>query len=139
MLFSVLLLVFGLDVYTSESELHISLTGIEPSKGMIYISVYNSKSGFLKPEMAIYKLTIDARQSTHELLKLQLVNCPKIAIACYQDINGNQKLDTNALGIPTEPYAFSNNARGKWKKPTWDDAAINWKLGFPLVLNLHYW
>jgi len=30
----------------------------------------------------------------------------------YHDLNSNDELDKNFLGIPTEPYAFSNNARG---------------------------
>ncbi len=29
-------------------------------------------------------------------------------ISMYQDINGNGKLDSNFLGIPREPFGFSN-------------------------------
>jgi uncharacterized protein (DUF2141 family) len=34
------------------------------------------------------------------------------AIILFHDENGNGKLDRNALGVPTEPYGFSNNVRG---------------------------
>ena len=33
------------------------------------------------------------------------------AVAVYHDENGNGRLDTNLLGLPTERYGFSNNAR----------------------------
>ena len=33
----------------------------------------------------------------------------KYAISVYQDLNNNRELDKNGLGIPVEPYGFSNN------------------------------
>ena len=38
------------------------------------------------------------------------------------DVNDNQKLDTNWIGIPKEPVAISNNARGRLGPPKWKDA-----------------
>ena len=37
------------------------------------------------------------------------------------DENGNGELDANFVGIPREPWAFSNNARGNFGPPTWED------------------
>ncbi len=42
------------------------------------------------------------------------------AIACFQDVNQNDKLDKNLFGIPTEPYGFSNDFRPKFKAPSFD-------------------
>ena len=39
------------------------------------------------------------------------------AVALTQDTNNNDKLDKNFLGIPTEPYAFSNNVRPRFAAP----------------------
>lgn len=44
------------------------------------------------------------------------------SIAVYHDWNSNDKLDTNILGIPNEPYGFSNNARSKWGPPKYEIA-----------------
>ena len=30
-------------------------------------------------------------------------------VAVFQDLNGNEKLDRNLFGAPTEPFGFSNN------------------------------
>ena len=42
--------------------------------------------------------------------------------AIFHDVNNNGKLDKNLLGVPTEPYGFSNNARSKWGPPKYDTA-----------------
>ncbi|GIU67462.1 DUF2141 domain-containing protein [Candidatus Phycosocius spiralis] len=38
-------------------------------------------------------------------------------VRAFRDTNGNQKLDTNLIGIPSEPYAFSNNAKANLGPP----------------------
>ena len=44
------------------------------------------------------------------------------AIRIMHDVNGNDELDANFVGAPTEPYAFSNNARGMFGPAKWEDA-----------------
>lgn len=42
----------------------------------------------------------------------------------FHDMNGNGKLDTNIVGMPTEPFAFSNNAPASYGPAKWKDAAF---------------
>ena len=48
----------------------------------------------------------------------------RYAVAMYHDVDGDESLDTNMLGIPREPYGFSNNAVGRFGPPSFDDAAV---------------
>ena len=41
------------------------------------------------------------------------------AVRAFHDLNGDGKLNTNPFGIPTEPYAFSRDARGAAAPPDW--------------------
>ena len=43
------------------------------------------------------------------------------AVAIYQDLNGNGKLDENMFGIPKEPYAFSNNIVPRFSAPKFEE------------------
>jgi uncharacterized protein (DUF2141 family) len=43
------------------------------------------------------------------------------AVALTQDTNNNDKLDKNFLGIPTEPFAFSNNVRPHLSAPSFKE------------------
>lgn len=40
----------------------------------------------------------------------------------FHDVDGDGQMDVNPFGIPTEPYAFSNNAVGRMGPPEWDQA-----------------
>jgi len=44
------------------------------------------------------------------------------ALAVFHDRNGNKELDKNVLGVPVEPYGFSNDARGTLGPPSIDKA-----------------
>jgi uncharacterized protein (DUF2141 family) len=46
------------------------------------------------------------------------------AATVYHDINSDGKLTTNLMRIPSEPYGFSNNARGAFGPPSFKDAAF---------------
>lgn len=46
------------------------------------------------------------------------------AIKAFHDINGNGALDTNLIGIPTEPYGFSNGQAGRFGPPSFEAASF---------------
>ncbi len=46
------------------------------------------------------------------------------ALAIYQDLNGNKKLDTNLVGYPKEPFGFSQNIKPRFSAPTYDECKI---------------
>lgn len=43
-------------------------------------------------------------------------------VKAYHDVNGNGRMDTNPFGMPTEPFAFSNNAVGNLGPAAWERA-----------------
>lgn len=47
------------------------------------------------------------------------------AISLFVDENGNGKMDTNPIGIPIEPYAFSNDATGNFGPPSFEKAKFS--------------
>lgn len=46
------------------------------------------------------------------------------AVAAFHDRNGDGKLARNILGIPTEPYGFSNNVYGFMGPASFEKAAV---------------
>jgi uncharacterized protein (DUF2141 family) len=47
------------------------------------------------------------------------------AVSAHHDENGNDKLDKNAFGIPTEPYGFSNNPKRGFGPPKFDEVSFS--------------
>jgi len=52
---------------------------------------------------------------------LKNLKAGKYTLAVYHDANSDEKLNKNMLGIPTELYGFSNNARGTFGPPSFAD------------------
>lgn len=44
------------------------------------------------------------------------------ALRAFHDVNGDGQMNTNPFGMPTEPFAFSNNAVGNMGPASWDRA-----------------
>ena len=47
------------------------------------------------------------------------------AVVIIQDLNGNRDLDTNFMGIPKEPYGFSNNPSTTFGPPSFEGAKFS--------------
>jgi hypothetical protein len=58
-----------------------------------------------------------AATSNPQVLKLGDRSAGTYIVAAYFDTNGNRKLDRGVFTNPTEPYAFSNNARNRFSEP----------------------
>jgi uncharacterized protein (DUF2141 family) len=51
------------------------------------------------------------------------------AIQTFQDVNANDKMDTSWLGLPLEPFGFSQDATPFLSKPSFDDVKFNLAAG----------
>lgn len=107
--------------------LQLLLTGLTDGKGSVYIAVFDRKEAFLQTDQARVKKIVPILQSGALEVLLPDLLPGTYAISCFHDLNGNGKLDKNFLGIPSEPYGFSNNARPKFRAPNWEEARFEWK------------
>ena len=57
------------------------------------------------------------------------------AIAVVDDADNDGKMKTGFMGIPTEKVGFSNNARGRFGPPKFDDAVF--ELSAPRTIHIH--
>lgn len=46
------------------------------------------------------------------------------AFRAFHDLDGNGRMNTNPFGLPTEPFAFSNNAQPSMGPAGWDRAYL---------------
>ena len=96
------------------ADLKIAVTGVASADGQIMVALYNSAESYQKTPFR--SITVPAVAGN---VQVEIKDLPPgdYAYALYHDANGNGKLDTNLLGIPSEDYAFSNNAMGKFGPP----------------------
>jgi len=96
----------------------IKITGLLSEKGQVKIAVFNSSETWLG-DHPVYNSTIDV---TSQVVTWKINDVPygDYGIAVFHDENKNGKMDKNLLGIPQEPYGFSNNMRVILGPPQWD-------------------
>jgi uncharacterized protein (DUF2141 family) len=98
--------------------------GLESTEGQVAFAVYDSEESFETREAAVASGRVEA--GGDELSwSVEALQPGSYAVAVYHDLNGNGRLDRNAVGIPTEPYGFSNDARGSFGPPKFGKAAID--------------
>ncbi len=102
----------------------VTIGNIETAKGSLYVALFNNENNFLEDGANPYGKIVPVKSKPTCTVEFDELPFGKYAIAVYHDLNNNGKLDKNMLGIPTEPYAFSNNPAVKWHSPTFQEAAI---------------
>ena len=106
-------------VKTHKLSIHIS--GISKIKGSLFIAVFRATDDF--PVFGKqFKGIIKEVEGKSQNYNFDNLPDGEYALAIYQDVNRNKILDKNLLGIPTEIYGFSNNARRNFSAPSFQEA-----------------
>lgn len=108
-----------LATHSSAAPLTIDLVGVRKQTGTVKLKVvdsaeaYDGKAKGVAGEM--WKPDGETRQFSFDL------PAGHYAVMVIHDANDNGKMDSNVIGIPTEPYGFSNNPQ-VMRKPTFEEA-----------------
>jgi uncharacterized protein (DUF2141 family) len=98
----------------------VVITNLASTHSVVWINFYNAPEKFLKEGQHALHLAVKPDGKTELTLPVALAP-GEWAVALTQDTNDNAKFDKNLLGIPTEPYAFSNNIRPRVSAPTFQE------------------
>ena len=102
------------------TTLNVVVSDLPSDKATLKLYFYNEPSNFLVRNhytMLKYVKPAGRRQLTYSVV----VPPGEWAIAITQDLNENDLVDRNFVGIPTEPFALSNNFKPRFKIPVFDD------------------
>jgi uncharacterized protein (DUF2141 family) len=113
--------------------LTIQVSGAESSAGHIHLYIFTSKTDYLKVPMKGKHLSVDEEGGAVFNFKLSE---GKYSICAFHDKNGNGKLDKGFLGIPTELFAFSNQAKGLFGPPSYQSTLFELNKDTTLKLRL---
>ncbi len=117
------------------ADLTIHIDDVKAAGGRIEVAVYSSAGAFLKTAAGAGGAAATRAANTVVLKDLP---AGEYAFAVFHDANSNGKLDKNLLGIPTEDYAFSNNALGKMGPPSYNSARFTLPAaGATMRISLH--
>lgn len=103
---------------------------VADAKGTIYVALFSDKEGYDEDaSSASGAAEVKGEQVAFTFKDLQP---GRYAVKAFQDMNGDGELNTSAIGIPTEPFAFSNNAPAGFGPPSFEKAAFQLEAGTTL-------
>lgn len=89
------------------ATVEVEVEGIEPVSGAVYVALCQ---GGLSEADCRTGQEAPARTAAQRFV-FEDVTPGGYAVAAFQDVNGNGRLDRTGLGLPLEPYGFSGDAR----------------------------
>ena len=104
------------------AELQLNVADGPAAASTLYVALFDSADAY-SADKALASQTAPMRDGAAQIVFRGLAP-GRYAVRMFADENGNAKLDTNLVGMPTERYGFSNDAKGNRGAPGFDAAAI---------------
>ena len=101
----------------------VQLTGFENDQGTVKLCVCRSEDEYTGKAKEFCTASTEIKSTKAEWV-FEHMPYGSYSIKAFHDENGNSRLDKDFLGMPTERYGFSNNARGRFGPPTFASAAF---------------
>ncbi|MEL6827561.1 MAG: DUF2141 domain-containing protein [Pseudomonadota bacterium] len=101
------------------SDLTVNVEGISEAKGSIMMGLFDEATYNGDGAVNGANLIVEGNSVTAVFEGLEP---GEYAVRLYHDVNDDGEMNTNPFGMPTEPFAFSNDAKGRFGPAKWDDA-----------------
>ena len=104
--------------------LDLTIAGVRNDDGKLMVAIYGSAEGFLDSQRRLAQAMQTARRGD---VSLQISGLKRglYAVAVFHDEDRNGELNRNFIGLPTEGYGFSNDARGFAGPPSFAAAVFS--------------
>ncbi|MEM8585391.1 MAG: DUF2141 domain-containing protein [Bacteroidota bacterium] len=107
--------------------LRLEVENIQSESGTIWVGLYQSSGDFLDRDRAILKAVKVNRAGSIIVDIPDLTDGKEYAIALFHDLNDNGELDTNWIGLPREPWAFSGEPRTRLRLPRFEEVKFRFR------------
>jgi len=111
-----------LPLAASAADLRVTVSDGPAVPATLYVALFDTAEA-LAGNKALASQSLPLRNGSAQLVFAGLP-AGRYVLKSFADENGNGKLDTNLVGLPTERYGFSNDAKGRMGPPTFDEAAV---------------
>ncbi len=119
----------------SQNTISIHVHNVPSEDGKINVAVYDSDETFLKFEGVVKTGSTQAHKGVVDL-KIEDMPAGEYALAIFHDENGNDELDKNWLGIPTEKVAFSKGKMKTFGPPKYKECVFSVNSDFEIDIEL---
>lgn len=107
------------------ADLVVNIGGLKSTDGFLGCALFAESLADRFP-LDVSKATTQRAPAGAGSMRCEFVGLPagRYAVSASHDVNGNGKPDRNFVGLPTEPWAVSNNVRPTLRAPRFAEAAL---------------
>jgi uncharacterized protein (DUF2141 family) len=102
------------------AELTVHVEGVLPAGGILRLGVYDAARYPDDDSKPVASADVPAIGG-ETVITLHNIPPGIYAIQTFQDVNANDKMDTTWMGLPLEPFGFSQDAKPFLSKPSFDE------------------
>ncbi len=110
------------------ANLTIHVRNVLPSGGILRLGLYDAARYPDDDSKPIAAADVPA-VAGETVVTLHAIPPGVYAIQTFQDVNANDKMDTSWVGLPLEPFGFSQDATPFLSKPVFDDVKFTLAAG----------
>lgn len=104
-------------------NLTIIVSGLKNNRGDVKIGLFNSEESY-QGKKKKFKGAILKIEQKKAIWTVKNIPFGFYAIKTFHDEDGDDQIDTNFIGFPTESYGFSNNVKGFFGPPSFEKAKL---------------
>lgn len=104
------------------ADVEITIRNVRSADGRIMVALYADEAAYTAQRQTMGSM-LPAKAGE---VRAVFVGVPegRYGIAVFHDIDSDEKLGTNLLGYPTEPFGFGNDAEVRFSRPAFSATAI---------------
>lgn len=121
MRFALYLLILSLSLSAFATELTIKIKNVKEGGNLIHVGVFDKEENW--PAGPTFK-ELRVKAVVGETVFTIDLPSGEYGISVFQDLNGNDEMDYNAIRMPKEPWGASNDAPARFGPPRWSKMKI---------------
>ena len=105
------------------------MTGFKNDRGTAHVALFLDAGGWPDEEGRVFATAVVPISDGGASAVFEEVSAGPFAVSVFHDVDGNGELDSDMLGIPSEGYGFSRDARDLFGPPSFEEARISLAAG----------
>jgi uncharacterized protein (DUF2141 family) len=123
----------------SADVIRVEISRLHSDEGQAECALFASAADFPKHADKAIARAKSGITHGHAVCEFSAIAPGRYAVSVFHDENSNGKMDTNFVGMPREGVGASNNARGHFGPPKFEDAAFRYAGGkLDLTITIAY-
>lgn len=110
-------------------SVEVTMTGFKNEEGMALAAFFLDEGGWPDPGDTTFATVSVPIHDGQAVAEFDDVPAGRFAVSVFHDENGDRELNTGVLGIPSEDYGFSADARDVFGPPSFAEASLELAAG----------